>query len=107
MRWTRWASLAALAACASGCHDHRKSDAVAKPSAAPSATAPVTTAAPVATAAPTSHEGQRPPKPTPVASVTPPKLPKLKAQAVHIPPPKSKATKDEAPCGTVWTGEEE
>ena len=53
------------------------------------------------------REAQRPPKPTPIASVTPPKLPKLAAQAAHVAPPKSKAPKDEAPCGSVWTGEEE
>jgi hypothetical protein len=54
-----------------------------------------------------SHEGKRPPKPTAVASVSAPKLPKLAGQAPRVSPPKGKPKKDEAPCGTVWTGDEE
>jgi hypothetical protein len=103
MQWTTWWSAAVLAVCASGCSREKKHDE------APSALPPVTDiASAVATsAAATSHEGQRPPKPTPIASVTPPNLPTLKAQAARVEPPKSKATGDDYPCGAVWTGEEE
>jgi len=42
-----------------------------------------------------------------MAKVTPPNLPKLKAQQAHVAPPPHKPSKDESPCGTVWTGDEE
>jgi Papain family cysteine protease len=95
MRWSRRWGVAILAVCAAGCGQKK------------GAGGSGTSTTPGSTAAATSREGQRPPKPTPIASVTPPKLPKLAAQAAHVAPPKSKAAKDEAPCGTVWTGEEE
>jgi hypothetical protein len=54
-----------------------------------------------------SHEGQRPPRPTPTADVPRPNLPKLATQAAHAAPPPRKPKADEHPCGTVWTGDDE
>ncbi len=98
MRWTRWGSVAVLAVGASGC-GHKKQETAPAPAVVAESAAP--------SAREASHEGQRPPKPTPVESLTPPHLPTLKTQAATGPTPKTKATKDEAPCGTAWTGEEE
>lgn len=100
MRWAGGVSFAVLAVCAAGCHP-KKNDTRPGASSAPS------TAVEVASATPAAREGQRPPKPTPIASVPAPNLPKLKGQAAVTPPPKSKPGKDDPPCGTVWTGEEE
>ena len=100
MHGSRWGSFAVLAACASGC-GHKKDEP------APPSPAAADTTSTVATAAPASHEGQRPPRPTPIASATPPRLPTLKGQVAPVAPPNSKAHKDDSPCGTVWTGEEE
>jgi hypothetical protein len=110
VRPTRALLLLTLAACAAGCHGKSHEEV---PAASEAVSGPVEVTGARAKAAPSSREasasgeGQRPPKPTQGASLTPPNLPTLKAQAVHAAPPKSTLSKDEAPCGTVWTGEEE
>ncbi len=104
MHGTRWASIVVLAACASGCH-HDKKNGAGTTSGAPSNGVDI--AGTVASAPTPAHEGQRPPRPTPVSSIPVPKLPTLKGQVTVPAPPKSKAQKDEFPCGSVWTGDEE
>ena len=101
MRGTRPGAVALLVLCVASCHREKREEG---PGPSRARSSPVDIASAVASA---SHEGQRPPKPTPVASLTPPHLPTLKAQAAHGVPPKSKLSKDEAPCGSVWTGDEE
>ena len=55
------------------------------------------------------REAARPPRPRTVANATPPRLPRLKAQAAshHVEKTGGQAPLESYPCGAVWTGEEE
>ncbi len=99
-RWTGWAAVVALLVCAPGCR--KKHQSTEKASASPPAAAQAGKTLPAAV-----REALRPPKPTPVASVAPPHLPRLRAQAHHAKAPPPRPVKGEAPCGSVWTGTDE
>lgn len=89
-----------------GCHGRDEKHGKTRHTPAPIAT----TRATAATPEPPAH-GERPPKPRVIASIPPPNLPRLHAQASFRLPPeqkhKGKSVLDHYPCGTVWTGEEE
>ena len=100
MRWTGWARVAVLVVGVSGCGGKKHEGATRG---APHANPP-----PVAGADATpARAALRPPRPTPIASVAPPRLPRLKAQARHARAVPPRPQKGEAPCGSVWTGAEE
>ncbi len=102
MREKSWAGIAAMlvvAACGHKSHGDAPGPAS---SAAPAKAEPT---AVVGAAAP--RTGDRPPKPTPTPSAAPPSLPKLGAQVAHATAPAHHGMKDDFPCGSVWSGDEE